>query len=97
MNMVKDETETTENKNMITYMLGGDDEMYPLQNFEGQPEFHMFDRSAYNVQNEDEIPALTYHTNIGVNDLLPVPPDFTLKYQDVHWELERWSIFRTLP
>jgi len=28
---------------------------------------------------------------------LPVPEHFTLDYKDVHWELERWSIFTSLP
>lgn len=57
----------------------------------------MFDRDQYNVKFEEELPAISYHTNIGVNELLPVPPDYTLDYQSVHWELERWSIFRSLP
>ena len=94
--MTKDETEKTENKTMITYFLS-EDELYPLQKYDGQPEFSIFDKSQYNVKFEEEMPALTFHTNIGVNDLLPVPPEFTLVYQDVHWELEKWSIFRTLP
>jgi hypothetical protein len=36
-------------------------------------------------------------TNLGVNELPALPSEFTLNYQDVHYELERWTIFRGLP
>jgi hypothetical protein len=61
------------------------------------PEFSIFDRDAYSGENDDDLPATVMHTNIGTNDLLPLPSEFTLDYQKVHWELERWTIFRALP
>jgi hypothetical protein len=36
-------------------------------------------------------------TNLAPNELAPVPSEHTLNYQQVHWELERWTIFRGLP
>lgn len=48
LKMVKDETETTENKNMVGYFIS-EDELYPLQTFTGQPEFGIFQKESYNV------------------------------------------------
>lgn len=61
------------------------------------PEFNLFDREAYNVENDDELPSLTFSTNLGVDELPPLPSETTLDYQKVHYELERYTIFRALP
>jgi hypothetical protein len=34
---------------------------------------------------------------MGVNELAPLPSEHTFNYQEVHWELEKWTIFRSLP
>jgi hypothetical protein len=34
---------------------------------------------------------------MGVNELHPVPTKYTNNYQELHPELERWTIFRGLP
>jgi hypothetical protein len=32
--LVKDETERTENKTLVAHMIAGDDELYPLQKYD---------------------------------------------------------------
>jgi hypothetical protein len=34
---------------------------------------------------------------MGVNELHPLPSEYTYNYQEFHPELERWAIFRGLP
>jgi len=36
-------------------------------------------------------------SNTGLNELAPQHNDNTLNYQNFHYELERWAIFRSLP
>tara|TARA_B110000305_G_C19307294_1_gene572226 strand:+ start:153 stop:443 length:291 start_codon:yes stop_codon:yes gene_type:complete len=31
------------------------------------------------------------------DDLLPLPENYTQDYSKVHWELERWTLFTSLP
>ena len=40
-------------------------------------------------------PAAGY--DIVQDELLPMPNDHTLNYTELHYELERWSLFRALP
>ncbi len=94
--MVRDMSENTEQKTPINYFIE-EDEIYPLANYDGQPEFSIFERERYNVENDDELPSVTMSTNLGPNELAPLPSEHTLNYQQVHWELERWTIFRGLP
>ena len=94
--MVRDMSENTEQKTPINYFLE-EDEIYPLETYDGQPEFSIFERERYNVENDDELPSVTVSTNLAPNELAPVPSEHTLNYQQVHWELERWTIFRGLP
>ena len=94
--MVRDMTENNEQKTPLNYFLE-EDEPYPLANYTGQPEFALFERDRYNVENDDELPSITLSTNLQVNELPPLPSDHTYNYQDVHWELERWTIFKSFP
>jgi hypothetical protein len=94
--MVRDMSENTEQKTPINYFLE-EDEIYPLASYNGQPEFSIFERERYNVENDDELPSVTMSTNMGPNELAPLPSEHTLNYQQVHWELERWTVFRGLP
>ena len=86
--MVRDMTENNELKTPYNYMVE-EDEIYPCANFTGQPEFSVFERERYNVENDEELPSVTFTTNIGPNELAPLPSEHTLNYQEVHWELER--------
>jgi len=94
--MVRDLSENHETKTPVNYFIE-DDEPYPLANYTGQPEFSVFERDRFNVENDEELPSLSMTTNLGVNELPALPSEFTLNYQDVHFELERWTIFRGLP
>lgn len=40
---------------------------------------------------------MTLSTNLAPNELAPLPSEHTYNYQEVHWELERWTIFKGLP
>jgi hypothetical protein len=75
--MVRDETEKNENKTQLQYFQAEDD-AFPLATYTGQPEFATFDRGQYNVNSEEELPAVSFSTNMGVNELPPLPSDHTL-------------------
>jgi hypothetical protein len=94
--MQRDDSEKNEQKTLIDYFQE-EDEIYPLATYSGQPEFAVLERDRYNVTNEEEIPSISLSTNLGVNELPPLPADHTQVYQDVHYELERWTVFRALP
>jgi hypothetical protein len=46
--VVRDQSDNIEHKNMINWFQN-DEELYPLQNYNGIPEFALFDREQYNV------------------------------------------------
>jgi hypothetical protein len=94
--MVRDMTENNELKTPYNYLIE-EDEIYPCASYTGQPEFALFERERYNVENDEELPSVTMTTNMGPNELPPLPSDHTYNYQEVHWELERWTIFKGLP
>ena len=77
--MVRDESDNVENKTMQAYYLDEDD-MYPLQNYNGQPEFSIFERERYNLQEEEVEPVLTFSTTIAKDELSPMPNDHTLEF-----------------
>lgn len=94
--MVRDMSENNEQKTPMHYFLE-EDEPYPLATYNGQPEYSIFERERFNVENDDELPSVSISTNLAVNELPPLPSEHTLNYQEVHYELERWTIFRGLP
>jgi hypothetical protein len=57
-----------------------EDEPYPLHSFKGQPEFAAFDRDNYNVNNDSELPSITFTSTLGINELTPVPLDMGFNY-----------------
>ena len=57
----------------------------------------MFERERYNVTNDEELPSISISTNMKPHDLPPLPTDHTLVYQQVHYDLEKWTVFRALP
>lgn len=94
--VLRDLTENIEHKSFVHYFQK-EDEIYPLSNYKGIPEQVFFDREEYNVENDDELPAVNVTSSMNPDELAPLPSDHTYDYQQVHWELERWSIFRGLP
>ena len=94
--MVRDMSENNEQKTPMNYFME-EDEVYPLANYNGQPEFSIFERERYNVENDDELPSVSFSTALAPNELAPLPSEHTLNYQEVHYELERWTTFRGLP
>ena len=94
--VTRDDTDTNEHLQIVDYWLESD-ELYPLQKFKGQPEFAMMQRSNYNVKDDKDMPSIVMTTNMGVHELPPLPSEHTYNYQEVMFELERWTIFRALP
>lgn len=96
LEMVRDLSENNEQKTPMNYFQE-EDEIYPLATYQGQPEFSLIERERYNVENDEELPSVSVSTNLAVNELPPQPSEHTINYQEVHYELERWTIFRALP
>ena len=94
--MQKENNENHEQQTMGQYFVE-EDEMYPAANYDGVPEQHFLEFENFNVENEEEIPSLSFSSNMSPTDLPPLPPTHTKIYQNVHYELERWSVFRSLP
>lgn len=89
-------TDNHEQKMMTSHFLEEED-FYPLAGYDGAPEFDLLDREKYTVQNDDDLPTISFSTNIGPNELTPLPIEHTLNYQEYHHELENWTLFRSLP
>lgn len=47
------------------------DEEYPMASYDGTPEFELFNRDAYNVDNEQELPQITIMSSISPSELPP--------------------------
>lgn len=74
------------------------DELFPSHKYEGvSPEFDLTDLSKYDSSMPGKLPFLRFHTHIQSDELLPIPDEHTLRYSDVHYELERWTLFTSLP
>ena len=73
------------------------EELFPMQNYEGIPEFDMVERDQFDLSLPGKVPKLRFTSHITEDELLPLPTDYSLRYNEVHYEIERWSLFRTLP
>ena len=43
------------------------------------------------------LPVFKFHTTIRNDELLPMPHDHSLKHHEFMFELEKWSLFGSLP
>ena len=57
----------------------------------------MFDKTNFSVPEGARNPELTYQRNMGPNELPVMQPDAPSNYNHVHYELEKWSVYRMLP
>ena len=75
------------------------DELFnKLEDFDGRPEFVMFNKENFKRPKEGEKgPEVNFTSNMGPKELSPMSPDAPLMYQDLHYNLESWSVFRMLP
>lgn len=75
-------------------------EAYPGQeyqeNYKGVPEFDIAEIENYNAS-EGKMPFMRFHSHLKRDEVLPIPDQHTLNYQNLHWELERWTLFNQLP
>ena len=54
-------------------------------------------KDDFKVKEGDKGPEITFLSNLGPKELSPMSPDAPMMYQDLHYNLESWSIFRLLP
>jgi len=66
-----------------------------METYEGIPEFDIADHLNYDIRNGPVY--LRFHTPIGEDDTLPLPPEHSLNHGKMTWELERWTLFKQLP
>jgi hypothetical protein len=78
--MLRDTTENVEHMTYAHYLIEAD-ERYPMENFKGQPEFDLFERDTYTVENDDDLPVLTFTSTMQPNELAPLPPEHNYDYQ----------------
>ena len=71
-----------------------EDELYPMQNFDGKPEFELLNRENYNVGANEEYPRIAFQSNQGPLELPALHRDYQVEYQKFHYDLERWAIYR---
>lgn len=77
--MISKEGAKVEHKSMIEYHLE-EDELYPLANFDGQPEFAISDLGNFNHDEDSDFKGLAFTTQMAPNELAPKLPDHTLIY-----------------
>ena len=53
-------------------------EMYPMQTYEGLPEFVLTNRKNFNVSDASELPQVTFMSNTDLNELTPQHNDNTM-------------------
>ena len=70
---------------------------YDQENYGGRPEFTIFKKSNFTLQENQKAPEFMFQSSVGPNELPPIQPDAPWAYQDLHMGLEKWSIFRMLP
>lgn len=68
-----------------------------MQTYEGQPEFELLNRANFNVEDDSEMPQITYLSNTQLNELAPQQNEKFFKYQEYQPLIEDWAIFRQLP
>lgn len=49
------------------------DQLYPMQNFQGIAEYDIADRNKYDTNQPGLLPFLRFHTHIASDELLPIP------------------------
>lgn len=95
-NIVREDSSKVEilSKNMAIIE---DDDNYVAKNAVGPVEFALTDQDSYKVEEETDLPSVMLQSELAVNELPILPNDHTYNYQEVHYELERYAIFRSLP
>ena len=90
----EEETMIIEKKDHIAGFLS-QNHLYEMEGYEGIAEFDVANFDQY--QNTGRLPFLRFSSHIAKDELLPIPEKHTLDYSELHWELERWTLFKSLP
>lgn len=94
--MLDDEAERVENKDDVANFVEKE-EQYSMEKYVGQPEFEIADRDSYDTQQPGKLPMLRFYSHLSRDEMLPLPDAHTMDYSKVHDELERWTLFTSLP
>jgi hypothetical protein len=68
-----------------------------MQGYTGAAEFDLMDRDKYDLKLPGQLPHVRFNSHIGTDELMPFPETHTLDHTRIHWELERWTLFTSLP
>jgi hypothetical protein len=68
-------------------------QLYAMEGFQGIPEFTLGEKENYNTKEGETMPYLRFHSNKPDEVALPIHDDYSLRYSDVHYEIERWNLF----
>ena len=71
-----------------------DELFYDYFKNETRPEHEIFKKDHWRVHEDARPLEMSYLSNQGPNELPPLQPDIAYAYQDIHYTLEKWTIFR---
>jgi hypothetical protein len=77
--MTRDDADNHENLTMTEYFKE-EDEVFPTANYDGAPEFSIFERENFSIQEGDKMPSVSLSSNLAPNELAPLPVEFNLNY-----------------
>ena len=84
-------------QNNFDYFFGSDEKFNKLEDFDGRPEFMLQQKENFKRKEFEKGPEVNFLSNQGPKELSPISPDMPMMYQDIHYNLESWTIFRLLP
>ena len=83
-------------QNNFDYFFGSDEKFNKLEDFDGRPEFMLQHKENFKRKEHERV-EVNFLSNQGPKELSPISPDMPMMYQDIHYNLESWTIFRLLP
>ena len=84
-------------QDMFDYFFSADEKFSKLEDFDCRPEFMLQQKENFKRKEGENGPEVNFMSNMGPRELSPISPDAPLMYQDLHYNLESWQIFRLLP
>ena len=83
---------------MTDYFFNSDELYHDANDYEVAPEIALCTKETFGqLSDEQKAPEVMFMSHQGPNELAPTPCDIPMVYQDIHYPLEKWAIFRMLP
>jgi len=73
------------------------DELFPGESYEGPDNLDMSDPQFYNVGPDEPMPSVVISSSMETNELTPIPAEHQYLYDEFHFDLEKWAVFRAMP